>query len=94
MEIAELAWDPVNVAKLATHGIARREVDDVVNRGLYAVDVHPDYPDEVRITGPTSAGRFLTIALELVDERAGTWRPVTGWPATAGEEAYYWRENP
>lgn len=93
MEIAELAWDPTNVAKLAGHGIARREVDELVNRGLHVVDVHRDDPDQVRITGPTRTGRFLTVALDLVDEASGVWRPVTGWPATEGEEAYYWGES-
>jgi len=57
------------------------------------VDVHPDYPDQVRVTGPTATGRLLTVALEPVEEEAGLWRPITGWEATAAEEAYYWREQ-
>jgi hypothetical protein len=93
VEIAELDWDPTNVGKLARHGIIRREVDGLVNRGVYTVRVHRGYPDQVRITGATAAGRLLTVALELVDEERSLWRPVTGWEATADEEAYYWREN-
>ena len=93
MEIAELDWDPTNIAKLATHGITRREVDQLVNYGRYVVDVHPEYPDQVRIIGPTIAGRFLTIALGLVDEEAGIWRPISGWSTSEREEAYYWREH-
>lgn len=47
----------------------------------------------MRITGPTSSGRLLTIALEMADEDAGIWRPITVWRATADEEAYYWQEQ-
>jgi hypothetical protein len=47
----------------------------------------------VRITGPTPAGRFLTVVLEETLNPA-VWRPVTGWTASEAEEAYYWRENP
>ena len=39
------------------------------------------------------AGRFLTIVLEETLNPV-VWRPVTGWPASAAEEAYYWQENP
>ena len=93
MEIRELAWDPANLGELAVHGVARREVDQVVDRDLYVVDVHPDDPDQVRVTGPTAAGRLLTIALEPVDEAGGLRRPITGWEATRAEEAYYRREQ-
>jgi hypothetical protein len=53
--------------------------------------VHPDYPDQVRIVGPTSAGRWLTIALEST-EYAAVWRPVTGWITTAEEREYHREE--
>lgn len=92
MEIAGLVWTRHNAAKLAEHGIAQDEVEELV-AGTYALDVHPDYPDQVRITGPTFAGRFLTIALEPVDEEQGLWSPITGWQASDTEEAYYWRES-
>jgi hypothetical protein len=71
VEIRELAWDPANLAKLAAHNISRREVHQLVDRDLYVVDVRPDYPDQVRVTGPTAAGRLLTVALEPIDEEAG-----------------------
>jgi hypothetical protein len=76
VEIASLEWYEHSRAKLAAHGISRREVRDLVRRGTYTVGVHPDYPNQVRITGPTSTGRFLTIALE--DLGGGAYRPITG----------------
>jgi hypothetical protein len=82
-----------SIAKLAEHGISQLEVEQLIRPGnVYAVDVHPDYPDQVRITGPTRAGRFLTVVLEETG-RPGVWRPVTGWASTGAEEAYYWRES-
>lgn len=93
MEILALDWDPTTVAKLTAHGISRRGVTELIDRDDYVVDVHPEYPDQVRVTGPTRAGRFLTIALDLTDEEAGIWRPITGWRATAAEVAYYWQEH-
>jgi NAD(P)-dependent dehydrogenase (short-subunit alcohol dehydrogenase family) len=79
--------------KLAEHGISPQEVEELVGPGgVYAVDVHPDYPDQVRVTGQTRAGRFITVALEET-ETPGVWRPVTGWSSSDAEEAYYWREH-
>jgi hypothetical protein len=49
----------------------------------YTVAVHPDYPDQIRITGYTSTYCYLTIALE--DLGGGTYRPVTGWRADEDE---------
>jgi hypothetical protein len=93
VEIEGLRWRRANVAKLAEHGVSRWEVDELIRPGnVYAVDVHPDYPGQVRITAPTRAGRFITVALEQT-ETPGIWRPVTGWSSTEAEEAYYWRES-
>ena len=89
MEIAAFEWRRANIAKLAEgHGIAAWEVEELRELGTWAVRVHPDYPDQVRITGPTRTGRFLTIVLEPTEHPA-IWRPVTGWPSTRAELAYY-----
>ncbi|HEV8639170.1 MAG TPA: hypothetical protein VG370_33605 [Chloroflexota bacterium] len=92
MEIARLRWRPDNERKLIANGVAPWEADELVETGDWAVTVHPDYPDQVRIIGPASAGCFVTIALEPTANPA-VWRPVTGWPSTAGEIAYYRREQ-
>ena len=88
--IESLVWRRANVAKLRAHGISPREVQELVDLDAYTVDVHPDYPDQVRVTGPTAAGRWLTIAMEAAaGHGAGAYRPVTGWGATERELADY-----
>jgi hypothetical protein len=91
VEIGRLVWYPANIAKLAGHGISRREVEQMVELDAWLPDRHPAYPDQVRIIGPTRAGRLLTIALAETDDPAA-WRPVTGWPSDPSEEAYYYEE--
>jgi hypothetical protein len=91
LEIEALSWHRANEAKLLRHGIGREEVDDMVDRGEWVVTVHDDYPDQVRVIGPSLRGRFLTVAMEpTADPRV--WRPVTGWVSNRSEEAYYREE--
>jgi hypothetical protein len=91
VDVRALAWRGGNEAKLAAHGISRREAEGLIALDQWVGYVHPDYPDQVRAVGPTRAGRFLTIALEPTDD-PGVWRPVTGWEATAGEREYHREE--
>jgi hypothetical protein len=81
--IEQLRWRPHNIAKLREREISPEEVSELALQGLYTVDVHADYPTQVRITGYTAAGRWLTIALE--DLGGGVFRPGTGWMATEDE---------
>lgn len=60
---------------------------DLVAQDNYTIDTRPEYPDQVRITGYTSIGRWLTIALEDLGE--GAFRPVTGWGTTKQEREDY-----
>ena len=91
MEIENLLWLPANEGKLLGHGISRNEVDTLVLRGEWAVYRHDDYPVQVRIVGPTPTGRLITVALDPTDDPK-VWRPVTGWPSSEWETAYYWEE--
>jgi uncharacterized DUF497 family protein len=88
--IEQLIWYPRNEEKLLEHGIETDEVEDLVEEDNYVVDTHPDYPDQVRIVGTTSAGRVLTVALE--DCGGGYYRPITGWEATRRERRL-WEER-
>jgi hypothetical protein len=63
VEIARFEWWEPNIAKLREHGITQSEVDSLLAADAWVVAAHPDYPDQVRIVGPTAAGRFLTVAL-------------------------------
>jgi hypothetical protein len=85
MEIRELEWREHNIEKLLVHEIDPDEVNDLVAQNNYTVDRRPEYPHQVRITGHTSTGRWITIAME--DLGGGVYRPVTGWNATRAELA-------
>jgi hypothetical protein len=91
MEIERLAWYSANIAKLAAHGVAQYEADDMIIEDAWVVDVDDYYPDQFRVIGPTSSGRFLTLVLEATDAPE-VWRPVTGWPSSDVEIAYHREE--
>lgn len=91
MEIRFLVWDARNIAKLAAHDITLEEVEAVLDRDEWVPATHEEYPDQVRMIGPTSGGRMLTVALAPASD-AGTWRPVTGWDTSDDEIAYYQEE--
>jgi len=91
MEIERLVWYPVNAAKLAAHGVMQDEADDMIAEDAWVVDVDEDYPDQIRVIGPSTRGRFITLALAPTSDPA-IWRPVTGWPSTDQEIAYHREE--
>jgi hypothetical protein len=92
VEIRELVWDARNRTKLRAHGIEQWEVDTMLEEDAWVPSRRDDYPDQVRIIGPTMTGRWLTVAVEPADDPA-VWRPVTGWGATSAELAYYREEK-
>jgi uncharacterized DUF497 family protein len=91
VEIHELLFDRGNRRELAGHGIAPREVREIIDLDQWVVTRQPRYPDQVRVIGYTRGGRCLTVAMEPTHDPA-IWRPVTGWAATR-EEVEYWREH-
>jgi hypothetical protein len=93
VEIQRLEFLPANVAKLREHGISQAEVRSVIAMDDWVVGVHEDYPNQIRVTGPTAAGRLLTVAMDSTDDPA-VWRPITGWNAMPRERAYYWEQHP
>lgn len=64
----------------------------MLDRDEWVPAAHDDYPDQVRMIGPTSSGRMVTVALAPTSE-ADMWRPITGWHPSDDEMAYYWEET-
>jgi hypothetical protein len=91
VEIERLRWLPANEDKLRQHGVSREEVDAMIRRDEWVVLMHPAYPDQVRVIGPTATGQLITVAMEPTDDPV-EWRPITGWDAAPSERAYYWEE--
>jgi hypothetical protein len=93
VEIRRLIWWPENEAKLRDHRITRDEVDAMIRRNAWVIGTHEDYPGQIRITGVTPDGRFITVGMAPTGDLA-VWRPVTGWGATDDELDYYWEQMP
>jgi hypothetical protein len=88
VEIRRLLWLEANEEKLRAHGIGPDEVETILVVDDWVPTHHEEYPDQVRIIGSSGAQRLLTVALAPTDDPT-VWRPVTGWPSTKAEEAYY-----
>jgi hypothetical protein len=88
MEVLVLLRRWANEEKLNAHGVHWDEVEEVLGVDLWVPSRHDDYPNQVRIIGPTHAGRMLTIVLEETSDPT-VWRPVIGWPSDGDEMAYY-----
>ena len=93
MEIRRLVWWPENEAKLLDHAIRRDEVEGMVQRDAWVIGTHEDYPGQIRATGVTPRGRFITVAMAPTGDPT-VWRAVTGWTATDDELDYYWEQMP
>jgi hypothetical protein len=91
MEVKAFVWHEDNVEKLRTHRIEPSEVQEMLDADAWVTTSHPDYPDHVRIVGPTNRGRLLTVALAPTADPT-IWRPVTGWRSSDEEMAYYFDE--
>ena len=91
MEIERLVWQRTNVDKVAAHGISQYEADDMIAENAWVVDVDENYPDQIRVIGPSALGRFITLALAPTPTPAA-WRAITGWPSTDEEIAYHREE--
>src|ERR671932_1820830 len=103
-----LVWDAGNLAHLAERNATRRaqgrreitreELDALYDTGRYEsfgqwyVGARGVEQWQVRLVGRTPAGRYVTIACELLDD--GGYRPITVWPSSRREIADYRRFNP
>jgi hypothetical protein len=50
--------------------------------------LNPVGDERILVTGQTNTGRYLTVSLAPTND-AGTWRPITGWDATAAERGLF-----
>ncbi|MFN0146362.1 MAG: hypothetical protein ACKVT1_07625 [Dehalococcoidia bacterium] len=93
-EISGLEFDARNLEHLARHGVDATLVWDVF---LGDPKFFEQVQNELRsgthlMVGPSTTGKHWTIVIVRVDDAAGTWRPITGWPST-GREIRRWRED-
>lgn len=72
-----LIWDQGNREHTTRHGISRGEIDGMYAAGEWVRRNDPQgRPGQYRLTGPTPAGRLITVAAEWLSERRA-YRPIS-----------------
>lgn len=86
--IEALDFDEANDRELARHHVSANEIRQVFASRPVFIPNKRGRAAQLVMIGATYGGRFLTVPIAATD-RAGTWRPVTGWDSTASEIARY-----
>ena len=82
--IRALRWDPWNANHIAVHGVTLDDVEEVCsNDPMFS----QSYGGRIRVIGPTSSGRILTVI--LAPEAGDVYYPITARPASRGEHRRY-----
>lgn len=84
LNIRRLIWDDWNVAHIARHEVIPEEVEEVC-QGAHVTS--ETYSARIRVVGPSTTGRMLTVILAPRDQ--DTYYPVTARPASRKERQRY-----
>jgi len=84
LHIHRLRWDDWNIAHIARHQVTQDEVEEAC-RGEPVFS--QTYKERIRVIGPTSSGRVLTVILD--PEGEDIYYPVTARPASRRERRRY-----
>lgn len=87
--IEEWEWDEENIAHLARHGLTPKVVREVSFVGPKFRDNVEGRTASMQMIGPDTNLGIWTICI-LETHKPGVWRAITGWPATEGEQEWYW----
>ena len=82
--VRRLRWDAWNVDHIARHDVTPEEVEEVCHGQPMTSET---YKERLRLIGPTSAGRMLTVI--LAPELQGAYYPITARPASRNERRRY-----
>ena len=83
--VKRLIWDAWNVAHIARHKVTPSEVEEVHKQTHLT---RPSKKNRLAITGPTVAGRVLTVIIAPKEEM-GVFFTVTARPASQKERRLY-----
>jgi uncharacterized DUF497 family protein len=86
VRFVDLAWDEINEAHIARHGVIREEVEEVVRNAPY---ITKSRNKTYRVIGQTDGGRYLTVI--VAREPRGPFFVVTARDADAPERRAYRR---
>ncbi len=87
--ILRLIWDDWNIAHIARHKVIPNEVEEVCFGTPF---IQKGDKGRWLLTGPTNAGRMLSVVLDPEDEE-GVFYPVTARPASRKERENYQKEK-
>jgi len=84
--IDRFLWDDWNRDHIAKHAVTADEAEEVVaGDPIYRAS----YKQRLAITGPTMAGRMLTVVVGAVPDQPGTFYPFSARPASRQERGEY-----
>jgi len=85
------AWDSFNITHVARHDVRPEEFEQALSGEIMELNYYVSENGEERWTavGETLSGRVLVVVWTVFDD--GSYRPITGYPATKGLEAVYRR---
>src|SRR5688572_4028747 len=84
--IDRLDWDDWNRDHIAKHAVLPEEAEEVVaGRSIYRAS----YKNRVAVTGPTVAGRMLTVIIGEVPNQPRTFYVFSARPASRQEQREY-----
>ncbi len=84
--IAHLYWDDWNRDHLGKHAVSPQEAEEVVAGEPIS---RQSYKQRLAVTGPTIAGRLLTVIVGAVPNQPGTFYVFSARPASRRERGEY-----
>lgn len=82
--VRRLVWNDWNIAHIARHDVIPDEVEQVCHGDPW---VSETYGGRLRVVGPTSRGRFVTVILG--PQGSGVYFTITARPASRRERQQY-----
>lgn len=88
--IYRLDWDEWNREHIAKHTVSPAEAEEVVaGEPIYRAG----YKQRLVVTGPTEAGRMLTVVVGEVPGQSGTYYVFSARPASRRERGEYYQQK-
>jgi uncharacterized DUF497 family protein len=85
-EIERLVWDVWNTEHIATHAVARNEVEEAVSSDTVA---RATYKNRFLVLGWTRSGRLLAVVIGPVPGQPGAYYTFSARPASRSERRFY-----
>ena len=86
MELVDLVFNELALAKLAARGIGPEELEQAVDNGALLIpNPHPRVAGSRLLVGPSDGGRLLTAVVEARSDDPAVLQVMTAWPSSRRE---------